>query len=63
MRLDINEARCPQNHRCPAVAVCPVGALKQNGYAAPTVDEVICTKCGKCTKRCPMGALILNKNS
>lgn len=22
---------CPQNHKCPAVNVCPVGALSQKG--------------------------------
>ncbi len=63
MRLEVNERACPQNHRCPAVAVCPFGALTQKGYGAPAVDEEKCTKCGKCTKRCPMGALILNKES
>jgi Fe-S-cluster-containing hydrogenase component 2 len=53
--------RCPQNHPCPSVRVCPVGALKQNGFDAPTVDEAKCTNCGKCARFCPMGALVMEK--
>ena len=26
--------RCPQNHPCPSVKVCPVGALSQQGFHA-----------------------------
>lgn len=51
--------RCPQNHPCPSVRVCPVGTLKQDGLKAPTVDNNVCTKCGKCVRFCPMGALQL----
>ena len=58
-KLVINKRRCPENHLCPSIRVCPVGALKQNGYAAPTVDESKCTKCGKCVRYCPMRAISL----
>lgn len=51
--------RCPQNHPCPSVRVCPVGALVQHGFNAPTVNMEKCIKCGKCTKSCPMRALAL----
>lgn len=57
MAVEIIETRCPQNHPCPSVKVCPFGALKQNGFDAPTVDESKCTDCGKCVRFCPMGAL------
>ena len=56
-KLVVKLSRCPQNHPCPSVRVCPVGALLQQGYAAPTVDEDKCIKCGKCVKFCPMKAL------
>lgn len=57
MSITIEEARCPQNHPCPAVRVCPVGALKQNGYNAPEVDREKCINCNKCVAFCPMGAI------
>ena len=57
-KLIVNKASCPQNHRCPALRVCPVGALTQNGFAAPKIDLDKCIKCGKCTKVCPMRALL-----
>ncbi len=58
--LHVITRNCPQNHRCPAVSACPVECLKQEGYAAPTVDNDACISCGKCTRVCPMGALILS---
>lgn len=57
--LIINKRRCPQNHACPAVKVCPVEALSQKNFAAPLVDMDKCIKCGKCVKYCPMRALTL----
>lgn len=59
MTLVVKTQRCPQNHPCPSIRVCPVGALKQKGYAAPTVDMNLCIKCGKCIRFCPMRALVL----
>lgn len=58
--LVVNKSRCPQNHACPAVNVCPVGALTQKGYAAPVVDMEKCIRCGKCVRFCPMRALGLS---
>ncbi|UOO38509.1 4Fe-4S binding protein [Oscillospiraceae bacterium CM] len=55
--LTINKKRCPQNHPCPSVRVCPVGALHQKGFDAPIVDEKSCISCGKCVKFCPMRAI------
>lgn len=57
--LVVKTNRCPQNHPCPSVKVCPVDALIQHGYDAPTVDMGKCIKCGKCVTYCPMGALVL----
>lgn len=58
-RLMVNTGRCPQNHPCPAVRVCPAGALSQKGFDAPEVDGDQCVRCGKCVKFCPMRALTL----
>jgi len=57
MSIIVEKRRCPQNHPCPSVSVCPVGALQQIGFDAPTVDVSRCTGCGKCAWFCPMGAL------
>lgn len=59
MILAVKKSRCPQNHSCPSVRVCPVGALSQKGYAAPVVDMEKCIKCGKCERFCPMRALVM----
>lgn len=59
MKLKVIKERCPQNHSCPSVRICPTNALKQNGNSAPTVDYDLCIECGKCVKFCPMKALIL----
>ncbi|MDD5016770.1 MAG: 4Fe-4S binding protein [Eubacteriales bacterium] len=61
MELKVIKERCPQNHRCPAVAVCHVHALSQKSMEAPAVDEDQCTACGKCVRLCPTGALVLKQ--
>lgn len=57
MKIIVEKRRCPQNHPCPSVRVCPVNALIQVGFSAPEVDENKCIKCGKCVKFCPMRAI------
>ena len=58
-KLKIIIENCPQNHKCPAVAICPVNALSQNGFEAPVIDENKCIRCGKCSNFCPKKALVL----
>lgn len=58
-RLNVVVERCPKNHKCPAMAVCPVGAISQSGFNAPVVNEDKCIKCGKCSNFCPKKALVL----
>jgi len=55
IRVDPN--RCPQNHRCPAVVVCPMNALSQDGHKLPRVSVGRCIECLQCIRLCPMGAL------
>ncbi|MEG0978841.1 MAG: 4Fe-4S binding protein [Oscillospiraceae bacterium] len=59
VKLVVKINRCPQNHACPSVGVCPVGALSQQGYIAPVVDNEKCIKCSKCVNFCPKHALVL----
>ncbi len=58
-KLNIIVEKCPQNHKCPAVNVCPVGALSQEDFRAPTIDYTKCISCGKCSDFCPKHALVL----
>lgn len=57
--LKVIAENCPQNHLCPSVLICPVEALKQERYEAPTVDQEACIRCGKCINFCPRKALEL----
>lgn len=57
MKVQILKHRCPQNHSCPAVNVCPVNAITQGGFSAPRVDDDKCINCGRCTFFCPTGAI------
>jgi len=63
MPIQVIEKRCPQNHRCPAIKVCPVNAIEQQGNSAPTIKKDLCIDCGKCIRFCPMGALVLVKEA
>gem|GEM_PF-822884 len=49
--------KCPQDHPCPLVKVCPVGAISQLGFAAPVIDEEKCIQCGACLTQCGKGAV------
>ena len=59
--LTIKKENCPQNHKYPAVNVCPVGALSQNGFSAPEIDYDKCIACGRCSNFCPKKELVLEK--
>ena len=59
MAIRVIVSKCPQNHVCPALTVCPEGALTQDGHKAPVVLEEKCISCGKCSNFCPMKALVL----
>lgn len=55
--ITIEKSRCPQNHRCPAISVCPVGAISQNNFDLPMIDQELCVECGKCINFCPKRAI------
>jgi ferredoxin len=57
MEIVVIKEKCPQDHSCPAIKVCKVAALKQEGFNAPTVDQDLCIKCMECVNYCPMGAI------
>ncbi len=57
MKITVNPQKCPQNHPCPSIAVCPKEAITQKDiHLLPEIDEEKCIACGKCMKFCPKGA-------
>lgn len=58
-KLILKKENCPQNHKCPAVRICPMGALSQQNFEAPAIDAEKCIRCGKCSAFCPKKALVL----
>ena len=60
--IAVNEHACPQNHPCPAVGHCPVGAIIQDSiFSAPRVDHDSCTECGVCTQVCRVFRQVSNR--
>ncbi|MDD3053902.1 MAG: 4Fe-4S binding protein [Endomicrobiaceae bacterium] len=53
----VDKDLCPQNHKCPAIEVCPENAISQKGFGLPVIDQSKCIVCGKCIKFCPKGAI------
>jgi ferredoxin len=61
MQIVVDKEKCPQNHKCPAINICPVGAINQDRFEVPKINQEICIKCGNCIRFCPMGAINYNK--
>jgi ferredoxin len=58
-KIIVIKEKCPQNHPCPLVNVCPVGAISQHNFDAPEVDQTKCIACGICIQNCAYGAFNL----
>ena len=56
--MNINPQKCPQNHVCPAIKVCPVETISQKGHGLPVIDESKCINCDACADFCPMKAIM-----
>lgn len=57
-KLIIDLQKCPANHSCPAVKVCPMDALHQaDDHHAPEITYNTCVACGACTRVCGKKAL------
>lgn len=57
-KLVIDLQKCPANHSCPAVRVCPMNALVQeDSNHAPVIDYNLCIACGACVRVCGKQAL------
>ncbi|EKD46700.1 MAG: hypothetical protein ACD_67C00108G0001 [uncultured bacterium] len=52
-KIIVDSSKCPQDHQCPLVSICPVGAITQEGNSAPAIDQEKCISCGQCVATCP----------
>lgn len=59
MAYKIDPEKCPQNHKCVMVDVCPVEAITQVGFGLPVIDEDSCIECGACAEICGKQAVYL----
>lgn len=57
MPIVVDKDRCPQNHRCPLIDLCPRQAISQVGFGLPQIDADKCIECGKCVRSCGMQAI------
>ncbi|MEG1635332.1 MAG: 4Fe-4S binding protein [Rikenellaceae bacterium] len=57
MPITLDKSKCPHNHVCPLIKVCPSKAISQNGDGYPIIDYDLCIECGKCLHACPMKAM------
>ncbi len=57
--ITVDKNLCPQNHACPAIKVCSVGAISQVDNDLPIIDAEKCIECGQCIQFCPMKAIKL----
>ena len=48
--------KCPQDHLCPCVQMCPVGAISQQDFQVPEINRDRCVYCGICADFCPYKA-------
>ena len=56
-KVSIDESKCPKNHPCPVVRICPANAISQKSYySAPEIDQENCANCGRCVRMCGYGA-------
>lgn len=55
--LKVDPRRCPQNHRCPLMRICPRGAISQEDFGLPRIDSGKCIGCMACVNNCAMDAV------
>ena len=53
----VDPNKCPQNHKCPLIKLCPEKAISQKGNKLPEIDKEKCIECLICVKNCPRGAV------
>lgn len=58
-QVNLIKERCPNNHKCRVVKLCPAKALSQKEKEVPKIDKEKCISCQKCITLCPKNVFIL----
>jgi ferredoxin len=56
--IEIDPDKCPQDHPCPIIRLCPKKAVSQTGNGLPRIDHSVCIECGLCIAHCPKRAFL-----
>ena len=56
--VNVINQRCPQDHKCPLIYICPQHAIEQKEFHAPLIDKEKCINCNLCVHNCPYHAVI-----
>lgn len=64
IKIKIDENRCPADHPCPSIRVCPTKAISQEKkfFGLPKIDQDKCIGCKKCVDFCPMEAIEIEES-
>ena len=55
--ITVDRNKCPHDHICPLINICPEGAITQGVDGYPIIDYSLCIECGLCIRKCPMRAI------
>jgi ferredoxin len=59
--IRVIKERCPEDHVCPMIRLCPKKAITQEGFKAPKVNHDECIECVVCVNNCPHRVFVNGK--
>jgi len=53
--IKLDASKCPKNHPCILLRLCPKKAITQDNKGLPKIDYHKCIECGTCVNNCSFG--------